>query len=168
MFEKLSHQLDVALLSRKGHELSFVLKAKELERLSQVTLGVLSDAKGVLQFSLFEGCVPQVQLTARVLVSLVCQRTLATFDCPLEVSTVLVFADENAADWTEEQEVLLPEEMNEDPRVWIEDSLLLALPLVPVQPGTHPVEYEVGEVVQIEDKQKPNPFATLKVMMKKE
>jgi uncharacterized protein len=167
MFEKLPHQLDVALLARKGHEMSFVLEAKELERLAQATLGVKSTANGVLRFSLFDGHLPQIHLQANMLVSLVCQRTLNQFDCPLEVSVDLVFADDDAAEWSETQEVLPPDEMNENPRVWIEDSLLLALPLVPVQPGSHPVEYEVGEIAPIEEA-KPNPFASLKVMMKKE
>lgn len=167
MFEKLPYQLDVALLARKGHEFAFVLEAKELERLAQATLGVKSTAEGVLRFSLFDGRVPQIHLQVRVLVSLICQRTLEVFDYPLEVSVALVFADDDGTDWTEEQEVLLPEEMNDNPRVWIEDSLLLALPLVPVQPGSHPVEYVVGEVEPIEEA-KPNPFANLKVMMKKE
>jgi uncharacterized protein len=166
MFEKLPYQLDVALLARKGHELAFVLEAKELERLAQATLGVKSTADGVLRFSLFDGRLPQIHLQVNVLVGLICQRTLEKFDCPLVVSVVLVFSDDDA-DWSEDQEVLLPEEMNENPRVWIEDSLLLALPLVPVQPGSHPVEYVIGEVEQIEEN-KPNPFATLKVMMKKE
>jgi uncharacterized protein len=166
MFEKLPTQLDVALLARKGYELAFVLEAKELERLAQATLGVKSAAEGVLRFSLFDGRVPQIHLQASVLISLICQRTLEKFDYPLEVSIFLVFADDDT-EWSEEQEVLLPEEMNDNPRVWIEDSLLLALPLVPVQPGSHPVKYEIGEVAQIEET-KPNPFATLKVMMKKE
>jgi len=167
MFEKLPYQLDVALLARKGHALPFVLEAKELERLAQATLGVKSAAEGVLRFSLFDGRLPQIHLQVNVLVSLICQRTLEVFDCPIRVSVNLVFADDDGVDWTEEQEVLLPEEMNENPRVWIEDSLLLALPLVPVQPGSHPVEYVVGEVDEIEE-ERPNPFATLKVMMKKE
>jgi uncharacterized protein len=167
MFEKLPYQLDVALLARKGHELTFVLEAKELERLAQATLGVKSVANGVLRFSLFDGRVPQIHLQVSVLVGLICQRTLEVFDYPLEVSVALVFADEDDTDWTEGQEILLPEEMNENPRVWIEDSLLLALPLVPVQPGSSPVAYVVGEVEAIEE-EKPNPFASLKVMMKKE
>jgi uncharacterized metal-binding protein YceD (DUF177 family) len=57
--------------------------------------------------------------------------------------------------------------MDEDPRLWIEDSLLLALPLVPVQPGSQPVEYQIGEVAQAEAV-KPNPFANLKAMLQKE
>jgi uncharacterized metal-binding protein YceD (DUF177 family) len=57
--------------------------------------------------------------------------------------------------------------MDENPRVWIEDSLLLALPLVPVQPGTHPVNYQIGELAEVET-EKVNPFAGLKAMLQKE
>lgn len=167
MLEKLLHQLDVKSLARSAKEIPFVLNRDELVRLAQATLGVSSEATGVLRFSLFEGRYPQVEVQVSTVVSLICQRSLEVYEQPLQAQAFLVFADEDEADWLESQDVLLPEEMDEDPRLWIEDSLLLALPLVPVQPGSQPIEYQIGEVAQVEAV-KPNPFANLKAMLQKE
>lgn len=168
MFEKLSNQLDVGILAQRGQVVPFELPAEELARLAQVTQGVVSAARGELRFSLLASRWPQCELAVTVSVALICQRTLASFNYPLTVEVTLVFADEDdVIDFIDEQEVLSIEEMKENPRVWIEDSLLLALPLVPVQPGTHPVEYESGVLAE-EKVEKTNPFATLKAMMQKE
>lgn len=167
MLEKLLHQLDVKSLARSAKEMPFILPNSELVRLAQATQGVTQDASGVLRFSLFEGRYPQVEVLVTTSVVLICQRSLENYVQPLEAHAFLVFADEDATDWLESQDVLMPEEMDEDPRLWIEDSLLLALPLVPVQPGSQPVQYQIGEVAQ-EETVKPNPFANLKAMLQKE
>ncbi|MCH9743228.1 MAG: YceD family protein [Proteobacteria bacterium] len=167
MLEKLPRQFDVASLARSAKEIAFRLKGSEFVRLTQATLNEPSVVEGVLRFSLFEGRYPQIEVQVSTEVSLICQRSLEAYQQSLQVTTLLVFADEDATDWLEAHEVLPPEEMDEDPRVWIEDSLLLALPLVPVQPGSQPIEYQVGEVAVVEEV-KPNPFAHLKAIMQKE
>lgn len=167
MSEKLPTQIDLLALARRGQTLPFVLSSEELVRLAEVTQGVENDAVGELRFSLFENRFPMVELSVTVNVRLMCQRSLVLFTYPLSVIADLVFAPEDVMDWPESIELLLPEEAEENPRVWIEDSLLLALPLVPVQPESEPVEYCVGEVDVVEEKM-PNPFATLKKLMKKE
>jgi uncharacterized protein len=167
MSEKLPTQIDLLSIARRGQVLPFVLSSEALGRLAEVTQGIESDAVGELRFSLFENRFPMVQLSVSINVRLMCQRSLVLFTYPLSVQADLVFAPEDATEWPESIELLSPEEAEEDPKVWIEDSLLLALPLVPVAPESKPVEYCVGEVEVVEEKA-PNPFATLKELMKKE
>jgi uncharacterized protein len=167
MLEKLPNHFDVVLAARRERVVPFVLAAKEMARLSQATLGVKSDVQGELRFSLFENRLPSVTLSAAVQVTLVCERTLAEYVHDLSAQVQLIFTDEYDLECQDGQEVLSVEEMDENPRVWIEDSLLLALPLVPVQPGTHPVNYQIGELAEVET-EKVNPFAGLKAMLQKE
>jgi len=47
----------------------------------------------------------------------------------------------------------------------IEDELILALPVVPVKPGSAPAAHSWGEPEPVhEEEAKPNPFAVLKNM----
>lgn len=167
MLEKLPCQLDVKKLSLQAREIAFALEREVFTRLAQATQGVVEDATGVLRFSLYEGSYPQVELQVNTEVLLVCQRSLERYVQPLVAQVCLVFADMSATDWLPSQEVLPVEEMDEDPRVWIEDSLLLALPLVPVQPGSQPIEFQVGEVIE-RVSETVRPFANLKAMLQKE
>lgn len=166
MLKKLPNRLDVHTLAKNAKEITFTIPRKALARLAEAVNSIEEDATGVLRFSLFEGRYPQVGVQVSTSVCLICQRNLSVFQYELIAETCLVFADDEDAEWLSTHEVLLPEDMDENPQVWIEDSLLLALPLVPVQPGSQPVELQVGEV--IEEAVKPNPFANLKAMLQKE
>ncbi|HKT40757.1 MAG TPA: YceD family protein [Rhodanobacteraceae bacterium] len=77
-----------------------------------------------------------VRLTARL--TLECQRTLQPFEWPVEVDSRLglLASEEDAAALPEQCEPLLLEHGTLQPRKVIEDELLLALPLVPVKPGS--------------------------------
>ena len=77
-----------------------------------------------------------VRLAARLVLE--CQRTLQPFAWPVEVDTRLglLAREEDAAALPEQCEPLLLEHGALQPRAVIEDELLLALPLVPVKPGS--------------------------------
>lgn len=168
MIEKLPAKLDVALAARKGAVLSYVLKAGDMVRLAQATEGVEGDAEVTLRFSLFDQRWPMVDISVGVPVRLTCQRSMQSFVLPLQAKARVAFVpDEDVPELPEDIEPLAPEDAQNDPREWIEDSLLLALPLVPVQPGSSPVACVVGEALIVEE-EPVNPFAQLKEMMKKE
>lgn len=111
-----------------------------------------------------------VRLAARL--TLECQRTLQPFEWPVEVDTRLgLLADEDeAAALPGECEPLLLEGGALRPRRVIEDELLLALPLVPVKPGSEalqgewstpgqpPLDAERGEAVT-------HPFSDLRKLL---
>lgn len=92
-----------------------------------------------------------------------CQRTLQSFAHPVRVDTRLGLID------NEHQEAGLPQGVEplllDDgllrPAAVIEDELLLALPLVPVKPGSRLPEFDAGEVPAEEAGEKHNPFAVL-------
>lgn len=111
-----------------------------------------------------------VRLAARL--TLECQRTLQPFEWPVEVDTKLglLAREEDAAALPGQCEPLLLEHGTLQPRRVIEDELLLALPLVPVKPGSEilrgewntlgqaPQDAEQGEAVT-------HPFADLRKLM---
>ena len=111
-----------------------------------------------------------VRLAARL--ALECQRTLQPFDWPVEVDTRLglLASEEDAAALPEQCEPLLLEHGTLQPRRVIEDELLLALPLVPVKPGSEILQGEwnaPGQAPQdvTQDEAVTHPFADLRKLM---
>lgn len=105
----------------------------------------------------------ELRVRVKAAVNLQCQRTLETFEHQVEVDTRLGLID------NEQQEAGLPEDVEplllDDgllrPAAVIEDELLLALPLVPVKPGSRLPEFESGEAAADAADEKENPFAVL-------
>ncbi len=111
-----------------------------------------------------------VRLAARL--TLECQRTLQPFEWPVEVDTRLglLASEEDAAGLPERCEPLLLEHGMLQPRKVIEDELLLALPLVPVKPGSEILQGQwnaPGQASQDagQDEAVTHPFADLRRLM---
>ena len=127
----------------------------------------LANASGEVGFELEFGQgplgSPELRVQAWTELALECQRTLETFAYPVEVDTRLGLID------NEQQETGLPEGVEplllDDgmlrPAAVIEDELLLALPLVPVKPGSRLPEFDSGQAVADEADARENPFAVL-------
>ncbi len=121
------------------------------------------EARFELEFGQGELGDPELHVHVRAAVDLQCQRTLETFELPLEVDTQLGLID------NEQQEAGLPEGV--EPLLLdngtlqlaavIEDELLLALPLVPVKPGSQLPEFDSGEPAAEAADARENPFAVL-------
>jgi uncharacterized protein len=131
----------------------------------------LAAADGVVTFDLEFGKddlgIALLQVRADATLSLLCQRTLDVFGLPVHVETRLGLISE------ESEEAGLPG--GYEPLLVaselrladvIEDELILALPVVPVKPGSAPAAHSWGEPepVQEEEEARPNPFAVLKNM----
>jgi uncharacterized protein len=139
-----------------------------LSRLS----GSLADTMGECSFALEFGQdvlqVPFVELSIDAGLPLVCQRSLERFVFPVKtVQRLGLIRDEadEAALPPGYEALLVPEDGLLRPADLVEDELVLALPVVPMAPGSEPVEkvWSAGE----EEMQAASPFAALASLKKK-
>jgi uncharacterized protein len=128
---------------------------------------VLADAEGDCRFEVEFGVdalgVRYVEVRAEADLPLLCQRTLERFLYPVRINQRLgLITDES-------QEAALPEgvepllldasgELN--PAGLVEDELILAVPVVPIDPASAEIEAVWPDEAEEED-EKPNPFAAL-------
>ena len=134
--------------------------------------GSLADVEGECSFSLEFGQdtlqVPYIELSIDAGLPLVCQRSLERFVFPvqsvLRLGLIRDEADEAALPPGYEP-LLVPEDGLVRPAELVEDELVLALPVVPLAPGSEPVErtWSAGE----EELQAASPFAALASLKKK-
>lgn len=127
---------------------------------------VLVDADGDCRFEVEFGVdamgMRYVEVRAEAELPLLCQRTLERFLHPVRIDQRLgLITDES-------QEAALPEgvepllldasgELN--PAGLVEDELILAVPVVPIDPASAEIEAEWPD--EAEEEEKPNPFAAL-------
>ncbi|MDH5821398.1 YceD family protein [Luteimonas sp. RD2P54] len=133
--------------------------------------GVLLDATGEAAYSLGFGRdelrVPYAELRVEAELPLLCQRTLQRFLQPVRIEQrfglIRDEADEAALPPGYEA-LLLPEDGRMRPAELVEDELILAVPLVPVAPGSETVEREWP--APAEEEARANPFAALAALKK--
>ena len=133
--------------------------------------GSLADSEGECRYALEFGRdalqVPYVELSLEAGLPLVCQRSLERFVFPVKtVQRLGLIRDEagEAALPPGYEPLLLAEDGLLRPADLVEDELVLALPVVPVAPGSEPVErdWSAGE----EELQAASPFAALASLKK--
>lgn len=139
-----------------------------LERLA----GLLVDAEGDVVFSLeFDRDslgVPYVGLDVTAELPLLCQRTLERFLLPVHLDHRMgLMRDESEEpSLPPGYEPFLVDESGELRALdLVEDELILAIPVVPVMPGTEAVEQEWGGPAG--ESERPNPFAALSALRKR-
>ena len=114
-----------------------------------------------------EGGEPEVWLHLQASAELpqTCQRCLSPYAQPVEVDRWFRFVADEAVALAEDEaceEDLLALEPRFDLAALIEDELLLALPLVPMHEVCPvPVRMSAGELPDLPEEKKPNPFAAL-------
>ena len=130
----------------------------------------LVDAEGDCRFEMEFGRdgvlnLPYVELRIDAALPLLCQRTLERFLHPVSLFQRLGLITDEA------QESALPEDMEPflvdvggelHPAELVEDELILAIPVVPIDPRSTEVTAEWPADVEVEEK--PNPFAALAAM----
>jgi uncharacterized protein len=136
---------------------------------------VLADTGGVVQFELDFGRdslgISYVDVRARASLAVVCQRTLEPFVLPVAVDTrlgLIKLERDEAGLPLDCEPLLVAEDGRLNPADVIEDELLLALPLVPINPDSslpddvtgHEPEDDSGEG------RSENPFAVLRELKK--
>ncbi|HWX67445.1 MAG TPA: YceD family protein [Rhodanobacter sp.] len=137
---------------------------------------VLASADGEVQFELDFGRdslgISYVDVRVQASLTLLCQRTLEPFVLPVAVDTRLglIKLERDEAGLPPDCEPLLvAEDGRLNPVDVIEDELLLALPLVPVNPDSSLPDEVTGydpEDVSAGDERSENPFAVLRELKK--
>ena len=136
--------------------------------------GMLASTDGLLQFELDFGRdslgISYVDVRARASLTVVCQRTLEPFALPVTVDTRLglIKLERDEAGLPPDCEPLLvAEDGRLSPADVIEDELLLALPLVPVNPDSSlPDEVTSHEPDRSGEGRSESPFAVLRELKK--
>ena len=153
--------------ARRGFEGRVPLAS--LKRLSSL----LEDAEGTVTFSLdFDRDsfgIAYVEVRAEAELPLVCQRTLERFLLPVQIDQRMGLIRDEAEESAlpPGYEALLVDESGDlETLALVEDELILAVPVVPVKPGTEAVEQEWGGDEAAEP-ERPNPFAALAALKKK-
>lgn len=129
----------------------------------------LVDTEGEVVYSLEFGTdelkVPFVELRIETSLPLLCQRSLERFEFPVAIEQRLGLirdeADEAALPPGYEA-LLMPEDGMLKPIELVEDELILAVPVIPVKPGTEAMERDwPAEEAEVE---RANPFAALSAL----
>lgn len=153
--------------ARRGFEGSVPLAA--LPRVASLLDAPDGDATFSLEFDRDSLGVAYVEVRVDAQLPLVCQRTLERFLLPVRIDQRMGLIRDEAEESAlpPGYEPLLVDDSGEVVTLdLIEDELILAVPVVPVRPGTDAVEQEWGDGAAVEA-ERPNPFAALAALKKK-
>ncbi|KQN99276.1 MULTISPECIES: YceD family protein [Stenotrophomonas] len=134
--------------------------------------GLVADAEGECSYALEFGRdevlrVAYVELTIDAALPLVCQRSMQRFLLPVNMVQRLGLVrdeDEEQALPPDYEALLVPEDGSLRPLDLVEDELVMAVPVVPVAPGSEAVERDFSATS--EELGKANPFAALAALKK--
>lgn len=150
--------------ARRGFEGSLPLSS--MSRLRDALCDDEGMVRYVIEFDRDALQVPYVELRVDAALPLVCQRTLQRFLQPVQVLQRLALlpadTDVEAAEAglpPDYEPLLVPEDGVVRPAELIEDELILAVPVVPISPGSEALERDWP--VQADEAAKAHPFAAL-------
>ena len=159
-------QLDVWRMVANQRRFEGSLPLAHMPRLA----GVLADAEGdcryVVEFYRDPLKLDVMHIQLNAVFHLICQRTLERFALPVEIDQRLGLISDEAqeASLPEDMEAVLIEGHGEvSPAQLIEDELLLAVPLVPVNPDASDLDPKWSGDEAAEE-EKSSPFAALKAL----
>jgi uncharacterized protein len=142
-----------------------VLPLSSMPRLCEALEQPDGECRFALEFDRGVLDVPYVEVRAQAELPLICQRTLKRFLLPVSIvqRLALVKRDGEEAELPEGYETVQPDaDGTIRPVELIEDELILALPVVPMDPRSDPVEVTwPREVEKNEEEPRKNPFAVL-------
>lgn len=144
------------------------LPLSSMPRLCDALLDDQGEVAFALQFDRDALQVPYVELRIDAALPLQCQRTLQRFEFPVAIvqrlGLVAGGGDEEAALPEGYEALQMPADGMLRPAELVEDELILAVPVVPVKPGSEAVERDWP--VQADEELRANPFAALKDLKK--
>lgn len=116
-----------------------------------------------LEFGKDELGVAQLRVRAEAVLPLICQRTLETFALPVQIDTRLglIAREEDEATLPADVEPLLISNGLLRLADVVEDELILAVPVVPVKPGTASNRQVWSDPADPQEAETQNPFAAL-------
>ncbi len=135
-----------------------------MRRLATSLAATYGEVDYELDFNKDEFGISGVHVRAKAVLPLTCQRSLEVFDFPVSIDARLGFLvhEDDEAGLPPGYEPLLLDASGLRPADVIEDELILAVPLIPVKPGTQEMQHEWMDKSPAEAEAKPNPFAVLK------
>lgn len=139
-----------------------------LTRLADSLVDTRGEVVFSLQFDTDTFKVPYVELQAETALPLLCQRSLKRFELPVRIEQRLgLIRDEadEAALPPDYEPMLVPEDGMVRAVELVEDELILAVPVVPVSPGTEAMEQDWP--APEEEVERVNPFAALAALKDK-
>jgi uncharacterized protein len=147
------------------------LPVSAFARLGEVIASPEGEVSYELDFGRDEFNMAYVAVRAKAMLTVICQRSLEPFVLPVEIDTRLglIVRESDEAALPPGYEALLVEEDGKlNPAATIEDELLLALPLVPVNPDYELPDDMVGtdEEEELPPETSENPFAALRGLLK--
>lgn len=136
-----------------------------MPRLAADLAATHGDAVFDLEFGKDDLGIAFLHVRASAALPLTCQRTLDVFELPVQIDSRLglITREEDEAGLPAGYEPLLLTDSALRLADVVEDELILALPVVPVKPGTEHVNQSWGEADEAAEV-KPNPFSALKQM----
>jgi uncharacterized protein len=140
-----------------------ILPLAALPRLRDSLAAVDGEVAFAVEFDKDDLGVAYVHVRADAALPLICQRSLETFALPVHVDTRLglIVKEADEAALPSGYEPLLIGDGALRLADVIEDELILALPVVPVKPGSAQVTRTWGEADATEAANEPNPFSVL-------
>lgn len=167
MVTTLPDSVDAWRMASSRRSFSGSLPVRELGRLR----GALADTAGEVSYALDFGCDEQqvcyVDVRADAAPQVTCQRSLRPFALPMTVKTrlgMIRHEREEAGLPPNYEPLLVPSDGLIRPSDLIEDELLLAMPLVAINPDTR-LE-PVADDVPVADRTEESPFAALRGLRK--
>lgn len=176
MLNKLPEWIDP--ISAVNHEKRFAGKVNQsrFKRLAEVVESTDSDVDVQLDFFYDKALkFPAFVMKLNTSLSLQCQRSLTAFDLPVttEVKGVLTESLALTEDLPADVEVYSLDGDRISPYEWVEEELLLCVPMVPINDESSAPDFDGAADVEIEatanaeeKAEKPNPFAVLQGLKK--
>ncbi len=159
--------LDAWRMVATGRRFEGLLPLAGFKRLGTSLIDVEGDCHYVVEFGRDDLDQRYVDLHLQAQLPLLCQRTLERFFHPVDIRQRLgLIRDEaeEAALLPDVEAVLVDDNGSLRPADLIEDELILALPVVPINPDSEAIEAEwPADMVEIEE-ETPNPFAALSAL----
>ena len=160
--------LDIGRMVAARRRVEGRLPLSALTRLADSLVDTRGEVVYALQFDTDTFKVPYVELQAEAALPLLCQRTLQRFELPVRIEQRLGLirdeADEAALPPGYEP-LLVPDDGMVHAAELVEDELILAVPVVPVSPGTEAMEQDWP--APEEEVERANPFAALAALKDK-
>lgn len=169
----LPEYLDLRRLAERDMVVAGRLPNRAMRRLADSLADDSGETEAELRFALDPVRRPTVSGWAKTELALECQRCLGVYRQPLRVefNLVLVRGEDEGERLTDGQEPLLTDEEQIRTAELLEDELILALPIVATHEDEKDCRLQAGEQTaasETAEQQKPNPFAALAALKRKQ
>ena len=169
MFSALPEVVDAWRMVAGGRVFKGTVPLSAMKRLADSLADTQGECTYEVEFGKDDFGIAFMAIRAEAGLPLICQRTLERFALPVQVEQRMgLIRDEREESSLPEgyEPVLVPEDGHMRASELVEDELILAVPVVPVKPGTEAVEAHWPAPDAEPEEERPNPFAALSALKK--